>query len=196
MGENDAIVGAFQQVASTLNRLGIDWYVGGSLASGIHGLYRATADFDLIADIRLGHSKSLIDALKSDFYIDDHDIRDAIQYDRMFNVVHFKTSFKFDIYPVLNDPLRRSALARKRMEPCPIPTETQFQLPVCTAEDILLAKMRWYVMGGSVSEKQWSDLQGVVQVSGPKLDRAYLSLWAERLKLTHLLDRLLAPPIR
>lgn len=191
MDDGDAIVAAFAQVSATFSRLEIAWYAGGSLASGIHGMYRATADFDLIADFLPVHARSLVDALQDDFYIDEQDVLDALSYDRMFNLVHLKTSFKFDIYPVLDDPLRRSALARRRLEPCPVPGQAEFQIPVCTAEDILLAKLRWYVLGGTVSEKQWNDLLGIVQVSGPKLDLPYIRHWAAALHLTDLCSRLL-----
>jgi hypothetical protein len=119
------------------------------------------------------------------------DVEDAIRYDRMFNVVHLETTFKFHIYPALSDPLRLSALSRKRMQPCPIPGAADLLLPVCAAEDIVLAKLRWYRDGGGVSEKQWDDLSGLIQVSGPRLDRLYLQEWASRARLEELLGRLM-----
>ncbi len=42
-----------QRVAQTFERLGILYLVGGSLASSLHGIPRATQDVDLVADIKL-----------------------------------------------------------------------------------------------------------------------------------------------
>ena len=39
-------------VVAVLDRLGIECLVGGSLASSIHGIPRATLDVDIVADVR------------------------------------------------------------------------------------------------------------------------------------------------
>jgi hypothetical protein len=44
--------------------------------------------------------------------------------------------------------------------------------PVETAEDILLAKLRWYRQGGEVSERQWTGIHGILAIN-PELDFAY-----------------------
>ena len=58
-----------------------------------------------------------------------------------------------------------------------------------TAEDTLLYKLVWYRQGGELSERQWSDVIGVIKVQGQQLDRAYLRHWAKHLKVGDLLDR-------
>jgi hypothetical protein len=63
--------------------------------------------------------------------------------------------------------------------------------PVSTPEDVLIAKLRWYKDGGEVSDRQWSDITGIV-ATNPKLDLEYARLWAERLKVTDLLERSLS----
>ena len=40
---------------------------------------------------------------------------------------------------------------------------------------------------GSVSEKQWRDVVGVLRISASRLDNVYLDGWAVRLDLTGLL---------
>ena len=59
---------------------------------------------------------------------------------------------------------------------------------VTTAEDILLAKLRWYRDGGEVSERQWNDIGSVIAIN-PNLDWEYVNLWAARLGVTSLLER-------
>jgi hypothetical protein len=41
-------------------------------------------------------------------------------------------------------------------------------------EDILLAKLHWFQMGGGISEVQWRDIQGLVRVRRMSLDLDYL----------------------
>jgi hypothetical protein len=62
---------------------------------------------------------------------------------------------------------------------------------VASAEDILLAKLQWYRMGGEVSERQWSDIAGILAVNS-ELDAAYLRTWAVRLGVEDLLDKAVA----
>jgi hypothetical protein len=41
------------------------------------------------------------------------------------------------------------------------------------------------------SERQWSDVSGVIKVQGERLDRSYLRHWAKHLKVSDLLERAL-----
>lgn len=46
--------------AAELENLGVRWFLGGSLASSIHGVPRATFDADIMADVRPQHVRPLI----------------------------------------------------------------------------------------------------------------------------------------
>ena len=65
------------KLARVFDDLGIRYVVGGSVASSIYGIPRATQDVDLVADIRLANIDALTSALAGDFYIDADMIRDA-----------------------------------------------------------------------------------------------------------------------
>ena len=56
----------------------------------------------------------------------------------------------------------------------------------------MLAKLSRFRAGGEVSDRQWSDVLGVVKVQGDRLDIAYLRNWSEWLHVTDLLDKSLA----
>jgi hypothetical protein len=63
--------------------------------------------------------------------------------------------------------------------------------PFVTPEDILLARMHWFRMGGEVSEMQWRDVQGIVRGRGATLDREYLEEGARKPGILPLLARAL-----
>ena len=78
-----------QRLVREFEDLKIQYYVGGSLASSLHGIPRATQDVDIIADIALQHIPKLVNALEAEFYIDGDMIREAIQRRKSFNLIHF-----------------------------------------------------------------------------------------------------------
>ena len=70
------------------------------------------------------------------------------------------------------------------------PTEGQFD--VITPEDTILLKLEWYRIGGEISDRQWSDILGVMQTQAGRLDDAYLDHWAADIGVKDLLDRIRA----
>jgi hypothetical protein len=58
------------RVAELIERLGVPYLVGGSLASSLHGIPRATQDADLVASLTLAHVEPLCSDLEADFYVD------------------------------------------------------------------------------------------------------------------------------
>jgi len=67
--------------------------VGGSVASSITGLWRATQDIDIVARVPPHQIPILEKALNGNFYTDMRG--------RAFNLIHYASSQKFDIFPVL-----------------------------------------------------------------------------------------------
>ena len=61
-----------------------------------------------------------------------------------------------------------------------------------SAEDVVLNKLRWYRLGGEVSERQWSDVLAVLRVQAGLLDLAYLRHWSTALGVEDLLARALS----
>jgi hypothetical protein len=56
-------------------------------------------------------------------------------------------------------------------------------------EDVVLLKLQWYQLGGEVSDRQWSDVLGVLQARRESLDRDYLEPSAMDLGVSDLLER-------
>ena len=176
------------KVATVLDALMVEYVVGGSVASSVYGIPRATLDVDIVADLQLSHVRAFVDALKSEFYVDADMIRDAIERRASFNVIHLQTMFKADIFIVTDDPWIREELRRARTESFG-DSGAQVVLKFASPEDVLLHKLVGYRMADPVSDRQWNDVLGVLRVQGTILDLPYLQKWAAHLGVSDLLAR-------
>jgi len=177
------------QIARALEEQGVAYVVVGSFASSMRGVYRATADIDIVADLKTAHVKPLVEALQETFYIDEQAVRRATARRGSFNAIHFDAVFKIDIFVPPADSFSRQQLARRQLEKI-VPDVPQ-GIYVATAEDTILAKLSWYRAGGEVSQVQWADVLGVVGAQGAELDFEYLREWADRIGVRDLLEKIL-----
>ena len=175
------------RVVAELERLGVEYLVGGSIASSVHGRPRTTQDVDLVARLAGRHVPDLVAALEQEFYIDAGMAIDAISRRASFNIIHLATMLKVDIFVFNGDELSHAEM-RRRVAVTLRDASVWFASP----EDIVLQKLDWYRKGEGVSERQWRDTIGVIAVQGARFDLAYARAWAEKLALTELLDRALA----
>ncbi|HKG96399.1 MAG TPA: DUF6036 family nucleotidyltransferase [Pyrinomonadaceae bacterium] len=186
----DLPLSVLSQLTATLDHAGIRYVLVGSFASSIHGIYRSTADIDLLADIKAGHVRPLFEALRNSFYVDEQAIREAVAQRGSFNVIHFDSVFKVDFFVPKSDDFAAAQLNRRELKK--ISSDRDEAVYVATAEDTVLAKLRWYRAGNEISNTQWNDVVGILRISKVRLDIAYLRLWAEKLGLTDLLQKALA----
>jgi hypothetical protein len=186
---NDDPIAITLQVTDILEQMAVPYAIGGSLASAVHGVMRATMDADLVADMRPEHVQPFVAALGDDFYADDQMIRDAVQRHTSFNILHLDTTFKVDIFVAKPRSFDRAQLRRRQM--LQLGESTTQVAYVVSAEDIILAKLEWYKLGNQVSDRQWRDIVGVLKVQGEQLDRAYLQQMAQELRVTDILVRAL-----
>jgi hypothetical protein len=189
----DPLAGTISALASVLDRLGIAYVIGGSVASSARGVVRATFDIDIVAAIARPQAERFASALGPEWYADPDQMRAAIAAKRAFNVIHIPLGNKVDIFPATED-FHLCQLERATRVSLPFAEESA-KYPVATAEDILLAKLQWYRDGGEVSERQWTDILGILAVN-PDLDFAYVRPWAARLGVERLLARALEDAAR
>lgn len=186
MKKND-IIEALNKVIECFDKLGITYYIGGSVASSAYGMARATMDVDLVANIEISKVDSLVKSLETDYYIDTEMIKNAIHRSCSFNLIHLETMIKIDVFILGDRPYDSEAFARR--QPDTLDEESSRKFYLSSPEDIILKKLQWYQKGGGVSEQQWKDVLGVLKVQGGKLDLEYLKYWASRLILSDLLNR-------
>ena len=176
-------------VTHTLEQIGIPYAVGGSFASSLHGIMRSTLDVDIVADMRLEHIMPLVAALSKEFYADDEMMKGAIEHHSSFNLIHYETAFKVDIFIRKLRAFDQMQLERRRASI--ISTDPEQSIYVASPEDVILSKLEWYRMGGETSERQWRDILGVLKTRAGELELDYLRKWAKELKVSDLLERAL-----
>lgn len=186
----DLPLSVLSQVTATLEQGGIRYVLVGSFASSIHGMYRSTADIDILADIKAEHVISLFEALRNSFYVDEQAMREAVAHRRSFNAIHFDSVFKVDFFVPKSDDFAVAQLNRRELRR--ISPDRDEVVYVATAEDTILAKLQWYRAGNETSNTQWNDVVGIMGTSKGQLDINYLHAWAEKLGLSDLLERAFA----
>jgi len=179
---------ALVPVVEALAALDVPYYVGGSIASSVTGVARATLDADLVAALRPEHAEPLAALLLPHYYADVEMMQNAVRRSSSFHVIHLATMFKVDIFVPQDTPFARENMRRRVALEVP---EIGRTLSICAPEDIVLHKLLWYAAGSGVSDRQWYDLQGVLRLQAQGLDLAYLQHWAVVLEVEALLQRAL-----
>jgi hypothetical protein len=113
---------------------------------------------------------------------------DAIRRRASFNISHLATMYKVDVFIADRSDLVREELDRRLAIELGEPPRRVW---VCSAEDIVLQKLDWYEQGNRISDRQWTDVIGVMKVQGRELDLAYLRKWADTKGLRELLEKAL-----
>ena len=176
-------------VADVLERCGVPYVVGGSLASSVSGEPRSTLDIDLVVAMTEADVEPFLATLGGSFQRTTMLCDGPSVSGRASNLFHRATSTKVDLFIAGGSPLDRQAMRRRvRLQVASGPDRFLY---VYTPEDILLQKLRWYRLGGEVSDRQWRDILGIVLVQEHRLDEHYLRDGAHLLDVTDLLDRAL-----
>jgi hypothetical protein len=176
--------------ARALERLGLRYLVGGSVASSLYGEPRATNDIDFLVELPEDCVEALARELGNDFAVDVEALRGAARSRRSWNIFYLPLVTKVDLFIKQDDAFDESALSRRLFVPL---SPNGPGLYVAAPEDVILRKLTWYRAGGEASDSQLRDVRGVFSVSGARIDRQYLKTWATSLGVEDLLQRVLPP---
>ena len=177
------------KVVKAFDILGIEYYIGGSVASSAYGVARSTLDIDMVADMDSDQAQALAQLLKKDFYVDVDTINKAIAHHSSFNIIHLDSMLKIDIFIYREQPFSQRVFLRR--EEKSVSDEFPEKLFFPSPEDIILIKLDWYKSSGESLCHQWSDVLGVLKVQRTKLDLDYLKKWAEEMSVLRLLEKAL-----
>jgi hypothetical protein len=155
--------------APCFNALGAPWAATGAIASIIYGEIRTTSDIDIII---LLDSAAII-ALERIFPEDEFYCppRGVVEIERArdrrghFNIIHFESGYKADIYLSADDPLHGWALRNRRSVDI-----GEAQLWLAPPEYVIIHKLEFFREGGS--EKHLRDIRGMLETT--PIDRDFL----------------------
>ncbi len=175
------------KVFDRLEGLQISYLVGGSFATGVHGNVRQTNDLDILIDLKPDQVSEFVAEFSKDSMVSEEEILDAIESRRpyaCFQVLLIDEFFKLDCFVLQTDSFSQSEMSRR----VTIAISEGVVGWCATPEDIILRKLQWFVLGNKVSDRQWNDIVGVLEVQHGRLDETYLDDWATKLEVKDLLD--------
>jgi hypothetical protein len=161
---------------------GIDYMIVGSHAASVHGFTRATHDLDIVVSLRVEDIYNLAHSLGDDFFLDVESAAKAVSRKDLFNAIHMNSGVKVDFFILANDDFSHTQFSRR------ISTDLgAIRAWVATAEDTILSKLIWYRI--TPSDRQLTDVKGIIEAGVDRLDWDYISTWADKLGIANLLAR-------
>lgn len=179
----EAPAAAVAGVTQSLDAMGVPWFLTGSIASSLHGIPRSTNDLDIVTTLAPSAAGELVRRLGEAYYADEIVIRNAFTHKQSCNVIWLDTMMKVDLMPP-RFAFDAEAMRRRIHTHLDDGSGSGLPVAVASAEDIILAKLVWYREGQQTSERQLSDIRGIIAVQAHRLDRVYILDWASRLGLS------------
>ena len=177
-----------------LEDLHVPYYLGGSIASSLHGMQQLAQDIDLVVDLNDQTLPSLCAALGQHYLLEEDETREAVREHKPFPLIHLDSLMKVDVvFPKrealapLMRPLIRGYTLDERYPP----------IQLASATEMILFKMRRYQRNeqsrtdGMQDDAEWNDVLGMLKVQGPDLDLALLLEWAGKLDVRETWHRAL-----
>ncbi len=158
------------------DNLKLTYLVVGSTATIAYGEPRFTNDLDIVLDLPASAIDDFCQSFpEDDFYISRDAVKQAVQTQFQFNVIHPASGLKIDFMILSQSDYDQSRRNRKRELRVFEDGTVWFASP----EDVILKKMVYHKEGGS--DKHLRDIAGVLRIQGTRLDRDYLLKWARAL---------------
>ena len=164
-------------VFDVLERLGIRYFVTGSVAASVHGVLRQSHDTDVVL-VDAGRFVELAEALRGSCLVADPIAFGGFS---MASIIERNTADKVDVIVAPSGAFEASAMERCQRAEVP----GLGPVWVASVEDLVLAKLVW---SEGTSELQLRDCAQLLRLNAATLDRVYLEKWAGRLGVSGLLQ--------
>ena len=158
-------------------KLEIPYMLTGSIAMNYYATPRMTRDIDVVVEIGRENIEALVSTFSTDYYISEVAVREAIQAESMFNLIHLESVIKVDCIVRKNSEYRQIEFERRKKIEL-----DDFITYIVSKEDLILSKLVW--AESAHSEMQ---LQDVVNLLRSGYDEKYLESWANILEVSNLL---------
>ena len=170
----------FRLFVDRLEQAGIAYLVTGSVASMVYGEPRLTHDVDIVIELSRSEATRLASAFEEEeFYCPPLETIQGEAGRRIrghFNLIHYGTGYKADLYLMGQDPLHRWAMARRvhiAVGGCP--------LWLAPPEYVIVRKLEYYREGRS--EKHLRDIAAMLDVSGNRMEQQQIEVYVRELGL-------------
>lgn len=170
------LLSSLVHIVSLFDKLEIPYVVGGSLASSIWGKERATQDADVAVLMTLSQFSELKDLIELPYITTTVEIEAALQDLQPFasgQILNTDTLDKIDIFLLESNEYNLARLSRAITAETLPGVELRFSSP----EDVVITKLRWFVLGNQISDRQWTDIVQVLEMQSEDLDQEYLDRW-------------------
>jgi len=179
-------------VIDAIEAAGIEYLIGGAVATWAWGEPRSTLDLDMVVNIPIEGIEVLSQELKKrDMLVPPDIILDNIletRADLPINAIHMYSGFKADLYPVrAGDELRSSAFTRRQKIDMGDPLG---EIYAHSPEDLIIYKVWYYSI--SFQTKHVRDVISIIHALQEQLDYAYIDFWVKRKNISDYWAEILA----
>lgn len=174
MATSDLLVYA----AGVLDRLGLRYFVTGSMATISYGEPRFTNDIDIVVDLPLGKIGALCASFpEPEYYVSEESAQRAVRNQSQFNIIQPSAGLKIDVMIPERSAFNEGLFRRvRRLEPV-----NGIQVNFASPEDAILMKLVYYRDGGS--DKHLRDISGILKIGAGSLDLDLIAYWTEELEV-------------
>jgi len=180
-------------VIQALRDGGISSYIGGSIASSMHGMQQSASDIDLVLmgpRCNFPSVSAALAVLQDQYLVESEEIAKGLYEGTSLPVIHVGTLMKIDLIlphtPSFDEAMQSkvvSLLIDDRYAP----------FPLASALEMVVWKLARYAKelasssNGMINDAEWNDVLGMLKVQGAMLDIKQLRYWAQMLNAGHLL---------
>jgi hypothetical protein len=162
-----SLVELFRRFAQPLNQLAIPYMATGAIAAIVYGEPRLTLDLDLVLKLSADNAEQFAAAFPStEFHVPPVEVlREEVARPEHghFNLLHYGSGLRADIYLAADDPLDRWGLAHRRRE-----TVGGEPVWVAPAEYVIIRKLEYYRRSGST--KHLEDIRAILRIRPDLVD--------------------------
>ncbi|GHO65109.1 hypothetical protein KSC_040010 [Ktedonobacter sp. SOSP1-52] len=171
-------------VLRACERIEAPCYLGGSIASSLHGMQQMAQDIDLLAELDEQNLFAFLAPLERDFLFEKSTIREAVRRRVPFSLLHLDSLAKVDIIVprcTAFDASLSQLVTRYVLD------ERYPPFPVASASEMILFKLRRFRLvslvrtDGMRDDAEWNDIVSMIKVQGSNLDVELLAEWARTL---------------
>jgi hypothetical protein len=177
-------------VLQAFDELNLFWYLGGSIASSLHGMQQMAQDIDLVVNLHSQNLPSLLPLLKQHYAFDDNSFQEAVAQHTACSLIHLDTLMKVDLIMARQgafDIALQPRIASYHLD------DRYPSLPLASAVEMILVKLHCYSQDllsrndGMRDDAEWNDIVGMLKIQEPTLERDFLEEWARNLKIAEVL---------